>query len=155
MSVFVVAISDSHAISISELPFRVRDALRQADIIVHAGDHTELSLFDELRALNTTVIAVSGNMDSTALKAQLPRRQLVSLNGKTLGVAHGSGAPGGIAERIRALFPENPDLIVFGHSHQPFSAIVDGVLMVNPGPARKGYATITIDQAIQANLIAV
>jgi len=152
LSVTVVALSDSHARSIHELPPALILALQSADIIIHAGDHTEMSLLQELRQMGE-VVAVAGNMDSTALKFQLPHRQLVTINGRMVGVAHGSGAPTGIAGRVRALFLEKVDLIVFGHSHVQFCAAVDDTLMVNPGPAQKGYATITIGEEVAAELI--
>jgi len=152
MSVTVVAMSDSHATTLRELPARLCSALGKADIIVHAGDLTEMSLLLELRATGQTV-AVAGNMDSTALKVHLPHRQLVTISGKLVGIVHGSGAPSGITERVRVQFPENPDLIVFGHSHVPFSGVVDGVLMVNPGPAGRGYASITIGEELAAELV--
>jgi putative phosphoesterase len=149
----IVALSDSHTNSCRELPPQLLDALQTADVIIHAGDHTEMSLLDELKAMGE-VVAVAGNMDSMALKVRLPMRQLVSVGGKTVGVTHGSGAPGGIAQRVRASFPEKPDLIVFGHSHVPFSGMVSGVLMVNPGPAMRGYAVITVGKEVTAQLIA-
>ncbi len=152
MSVSIIALSDSHTTTVNDLPVPLREVLQQADLIVHAGDHTELSLLEELKQQGQ-VIAVSGNMDSAELKARLPHRQIVTVNGKTVGVAHGSGAPAGIAERVRALFPENPDLIVFGHSHVPFNDTVDGTLMVNPGPANRGYATIQVGEHVSIQLI--
>ena len=154
MTVTVIALSDSHAAGLGELPQSLRDAVRTADVIVHAGDHTEMSLLQELRQLGQ-VVAVAGNMDSTALKVHLPHRQLITINGRLVGVVHGSGAPGGITERVRAQFPENPDLIIFGHSHVPFSGKVNGTLMVNPGPATQSYARIHIGETIDAELVSV
>ncbi|MBN1855697.1 MAG: metallophosphoesterase family protein [Dehalococcoidia bacterium] len=147
----IVAISDSHRSSLSELPPSLLAALQDASLIVHAGDHTEASLLEELRRVGT-VIAVAGNMDSTAIKLQLPHRQLFTFSGVTVGVTHGSGAPHGIAARVRAMFPEDPALIVFGHSHVPYNDIVEGSHMVNPGPAHAGYAVITIDREIHIEL---
>ncbi len=152
MALTIIALSDSHSTTLSQLPPQLRAALQQADVIVHAGDYTEASLLDELRTMGE-VVAVSGNMDSMAIKLQLNRRQLVTLEGKTVGVAHGSGAPAGIEERVRMLFPEDPDLIIFGHSHVPFSGVVNGALMVNPGPASEGYAMITLGNELTARLI--
>ena len=126
MNVTIIALADSHATSVQELPEPLRAALPRANIIVHAGDHTEMSFLQELQAM-AQVIAVAGNMDSLALKVHLPHRQLLTVNGKTVGVIHGSGARTGIAQRVRGLFPEKLDLILFGHSHAPFNAIVDGV----------------------------
>jgi uncharacterized protein len=148
----IIALSDSHAASLESLPPQLRTALRESAVIVHAGDHTEASLLMELQQTGR-VVAVAGNMDSTAVKIRLPHRQIFTANGKTIGVTHGSGAPTGIAHRVRAEFPEKPDVIVFGHSHVPFLGVIDDVLMVNPGPAASGYATITINDEIAVELI--
>ena len=143
MSTTIIALSDTHEASLQRLPEALRAALERADVIVHAGDITEMTLLQELRAIKDT-IAVAGNMDSTAVKIALPERHLFTLAGKSVGVVHGSGAPSGIDERVRRLFPENPDLIIFGHSHVPYNGELQGSHMVNPGPGRKSYATITV-----------
>lgn len=153
MRISIVALSDSHAASTNELPRGLREALPKADVIVHAGDHTEFSLLQELQALGPHVIAVTGNMDSTAIRLQLPHRQLTTVNGTNLGVAHGSGPPEGIAVRVRALFPEDPDIIIFGHSHVPFNGLVDGTLMVNPGQSSKSYARIIVGDTLSAEIV--
>ena len=147
----VIALSDSHASSLSEFPPALLTALHGANLIVHAGDHTETPLLEELRRIGQ-VIAVAGNMDSTAIKIQLPHRQLFTFGGITIGVTHGSGAPMGIAGRVRRMFPENPDLIIFGHSHVRFNKTVDGTHMVNPGPANASYAIITVNDEIRAEI---
>jgi len=152
MSVTMIALSDSHTATLQRLPSELRTALATADIIIHAGDHTEAFLLEELRAIGQ-VVAVAGNMDSLSLKMSLPIRQLFTVNGKSVGVTHGSGAPFGIARRVRALFPEDPDVIVFGHSHIACNELVDGVLMVNPGSAAHGYARITVGEAVSAQLV--
>ncbi len=155
MHVTVIALSDSHGASISDLPPALRDALCKADVIVHAGDLSELSLLQELQDLGPRVIAVAGNMDSTAIRLHVAHRQLTTVNGRTLGVAHGSGAPDGLAERVRALFPENPDLIIFGHSHVPFNRLVDGIWMVNPGQAAKSYARVAVGETLNAEIVSL
>ncbi len=148
----IIALSDSHASTIRALPEQLLEAARTADIIVHAGDHTEASLLDGLQQM-AEVLAVAGNMDSTALKVRLPPRQLFTVSSVTIGVVHGSGPPAGIEQRVRAMFPENPDLIIFGHSHVPFQGVVDGVLLLNPGPAQSGYAVVTVNGGITAELV--
>ena len=150
----IIALSDSHTSTLSKLPAALRQALEDADLIIHAGDHTESSLLDELRQLGD-VLAVAGNMDSTAIKVQLPRRQLVTFSGRTIGVTHGSGAPRGIADRVRKMFPEDPDLIVFGHSHVSFAGIVAGAMMINPGPAHSSYAVIRLGEELEAEIVPV
>ena len=152
MSTTIVALSDSHCATVQALPQKLQQALRAADIIVHAGDHTERNLYDELAALGA-VVAVAGNMDCTALKVLLPLRQLFSAGETQIGVVHGSGAPHGIAERVRALFPEGPEVVIFGHSHVQFDGVLDGSRMVNPGPAASGYAVIRIGDAVEVELV--
>ncbi len=154
MSITIVALSDSHCTGVRDLPTRLQQVLRGADIIVHAGDHTERALHEELKTM-AGVVAVAGNVDSTALKVLLPLRQLFSAGTAAVGVVHGSGAPRGIAERVRALFPENPDLIVFGHSHVQFDGLLDGTRMVNPGPAAHGYAVIRIGTGIDVEMVSL
>ncbi len=154
MGITIVALSDSHTSTLSKLPAALRQALEDADLIIHAGDHTESSLLDELNQLGD-VLAVAGNMDSTAIKVHLPRRQLATFGGKTIGLTHGSGAPWGIAQRVRETFPEDPDLIIFGHSHVSFIGVVAGVMMVNPGPARSSYAVIRLGEEIEAEIVPV
>ena len=148
----VVAVSDSHTASLSGLPRALRDALEAADLIIHAGDHTESTVLDELKTLGN-VVAVAGNMDSIALKVSLPARQLFTVEGRTIGVTHGSGAPRGIQQRVRALFPENPDVIIYGHSHVPYTGTVNDSLMVNPGPAASSYAAVTIGDDVTARIV--
>lgn len=148
----LIALSDSHAASLAVLPAGLRDALGAADLIVHAGDETEMTFLEELRSYGR-VVAVAGNMDSTALKVTLPARQLFTVAGKTVGVAHGSGAPSGIQQRVKALFPEEPDVIVYGHSHVACVGTVGRSLMVNPGPAAVSYAIITFDGHIAARIV--
>ncbi len=148
----IVALSDSHTAGLSSLSPALRDSLEAADLIVHAGDQVESTFFEELKALGD-VVAVAGNMDSTALKVALPARQLFAVEGRTIGVAHGSGAPAGIQQRVRALFPENPEVIVYGHSHVAYVGTVSGSLMVNPGPAASSYAAVTIGDDVTADIV--
>jgi putative phosphoesterase len=152
MSTTIIALSDSHCAGIRDLPSQLQQALHGADMIVHAGDHTERTLYDGLKG-TADVVAVAGNMDSTALKVLLPLRQVFSAGAVMVGVVHGSGAPHGIAERVRAMFPENPDIIVFGHSHVRFDGVLEGTRMVNPGPAAYGYAVIRIGTGIDVELV--
>ena len=125
-------ISDTHARNIDQLSRELRLALANVDLIVHAGDITEKATLDGLLSLGE-VKAVRGNMDTGELKEALPPKLLFEANGKTIGVTHGSGAPWGIAERVRKMFTEEPDIIIFGHSHHAEKRLISGTLMINPG----------------------
>ena len=146
-------ISDTHVKTGREIPERIQVALTEVDLIVHAGDFTESSVFEGLRALGE-VKAVCGNMDSGELKRMLPEKELFVVNGKKIGLTHGSGGPWGIASRVRQMF-NNVDLIIFGHSHEPCHQYLEGSLLFNPGQARDSFGLLTIDDEIKAEIIKV
>ena len=98
-------ISDTHARTIDEVPRAILKALETVDVIVHAGDFTEKAVLDGLAAIGQ-VKAVSVNMDSLELKRILPRTELFTVGGNKIGVAHGSGGPWKIADRVRELFTD-------------------------------------------------
>lgn len=143
-------ISDTHARTIDEIPVVIREALANVDIIIHAGDFTQKAVLDGLRSIGQ-VKAVFGNMDSIELKKILPEKDLFEASGKKIGLIHGTGAPWGIAERVRKQF-SGVDIIVFGHSHEPHNHYVQGVLLINPGQAKNSFGLLTIDDGIRADI---
>ena len=146
-------ISDTHARTLGEIPSPVLKALAQVDLIVHAGDFTTKAVLDELGMIGE-VKAVAGNMDSDELKKALPHKELFVVNEKKVGLIHGSGAPWGIADRVRELFGD-VDIIIFGHSHQAYSQYVRGSLLFNPGQARNSFGLLTINDEVKAEIIRI
>ncbi len=144
-------ISDTHVGTLSNIPVQILKALAGVDLIIHAGDFTELAVFDGLKAL-AAVKAVCGNMDSSQLKEILPQKEIFVVNGKNVGLIHGSGEPLGIASRIRELFSD-VDLIIYGHSHVPYNQYLQGSLLFNPGRAMESFGLLTIDEKIKAEII--
>ena len=113
------------------LPEPCIEALRAADLIVHAGDLSEAAVLAELRELGP-VAAVHGNVDSAELRGELPESLSLDLDGATLAVIHDAGPAKGRLERLRARFPD-ADAVVFGHSHLPLHEERDGFQIFNPG----------------------
>lgn len=146
-------ISDTHVKTFSEIPATILKALAGTDLIVHAGDFTERAVFEGFRALGE-VKAVCGNMDSGELKEILPRKELFVVRGKKIGLVHGSGGPSGIADRVREMFTD-VDLIIYGHSHEPWNQFTRGSLLFNPGRARDSFGLLSIDEEIKAEIITV
>ena len=146
-------LSDTHARTLSEIPERIRVALAEVDMIIHAGDFTERAVLEGLKGLGE-VKAVHGNMDSGDLKKMLPEKELFEINGKKFGLAHGSGGPWGIAGRIREMFGDL-DVIIFGHSHEPCNQYIEGSLLFNPGRTRDSFGLLTINDGIKAEIIKV
>ena len=146
-------LSDTHAKTFGEVPASVVRALAEADLIVHAGDFTEMAVLDGLRTLGE-VKAVCGNMDSPEVRRVLPLREVFVAGGKRLGLVHGSGGPWGIADRVRKPFSD-VDIIIYGHSHRAYNGYVRGILVFNPGRARTSFGILTINDEIKAEIIRI
>jgi putative phosphoesterase len=110
------------------------EVFRDVDVILHAGDITHLSLLEDLSAI-APVEAVCGNMDTEAARRLLPAKKVFSIEGISLGLIHGWGPPWGIRQRIRDSF-EGVQVVVHGHTHQPFAGFEEAVYFFNPGSAK-------------------
>jgi uncharacterized protein len=131
--VVVAVISDTHLPrGARRIPEACIEAMRAADLIVHAGDFTEPQVLQELEALGPPVAAVHGNVDAEELRRRLPEARLVDAGGARLAILHDAGPASGRLERMRARFPE-ADAVVFGHSHIPLHQERGGFQIFNPG----------------------
>jgi uncharacterized protein len=148
----LAVISDTHMPKgTRRLPDECVARLRAADLIVHAGDLTELEILRQLESYGP-VVAVHGNVDSPALRAELPETATIEIPGAKIAVIHDAGPARGRLERLRKRFPA-ADAVVFGHSHLPLhDQAAGGFQIFNPGspterrraPRRTmGLATVT------------
>jgi uncharacterized protein len=144
----VAAISDTHAPRHwKSCPPRVAAHLRQADLILHAGDVCVPSALDELAAY-APVHAVRGNNDGPSVAAWgAPDTLTLDLDGLRVAMIHDSGPAKGRIGRMRRAFPD-AELVVFGHSHIPMDQSGDGLRIFNPGSPtdrrRQPHGTIGI-----------
>jgi len=129
--VLVGLVSDSHGLADPALPA----FLEGCQLILHAGDGVDAAVLSALQAI-APVKAVRGNNDLAPRVGDLPETRLVRLGELTALLVHDVGSPGrphpSVGKAIRRL---RPALVVHGHSHRPGTALVDGVLFVNPGSA--------------------
>jgi putative phosphoesterase len=128
-------VSDTHIPTRARLlPPALFKILDGVDLILHAGDLVDEQVLDEL-AMLAPVEAVAGNMDPLHLRRRLGRRKLIKTGGCTIGLIHGDGSRAATAQYSLSVFEnQNPDAIVFGHSHQPYNERVHGgILLFNPG----------------------
>jgi uncharacterized protein len=108
--------------------------LREADLILHAGDVCTAPVLDEL-AQYAPVTAVAGNNDGPDITAWgAAETAAVTVDGLRVAMVHDSGQAAGRLARLRIRFPD-ADLVVFGHSHIPMDvAAADGSFRIfNPG----------------------
>ena len=149
----IAVLADTHVNKLEDLPKKIIDALSTVDLIIHAGDFTDVQLLNELKQLNE-VKAVHGNMDSRELKSVLPIKEIVETKDKRIGITHGSGAPWRIEERVRKVFESDRiDIIVYGHSHRPQNKVINDVLFFNPGKAADSFGILTIDGEAKGEMV--
>jgi len=120
-------ISDTH----DHFDPKVRDLFEGVDHILHAGDIGMPWIILELEAI-APVTAVTGNTD---VGLNFKDTELVRLAERKFLVHHivDVRSPSAIVQR--RLVRDNPDVVVFGHTHKPFSERIGNVLYFNPGYA--------------------
>ena len=117
-------ISDTHGLLRPE----ALAALKNAELIVHAGDIGKLEVIETLKGV-APVLAIRGNNDRDAWATDFPDVLNLQVNGTRLHVIHN-------VHEIAA----DPRLngiaaVISGHSHKPGISRRDSVLYMNPGSA--------------------
>jgi uncharacterized protein len=107
------------------------------DFIIHAGDMTGIEVHEYLSRWN--LWAVRGNMDSQELRSILPEKRIEEIEGRSIGIIHGYGAPYGPESFVYNQF-QGVDIIVFGHSHVPLHEVKGKTVIFNPGSLRKPHS---------------
>jgi uncharacterized protein len=122
--VLVGVISDTHGL----MRPAALAALKDADLIIHAGDVGKREVLDQLCEIAPTHV-VRGNIDLMNWASDLPATLDVEVAGQTFHVLHD------ISEL--AIEPASAGIaaIVFGHSHKPSIEMRGDVLYLNPGSA--------------------
>jgi len=133
MATRLLLISDTHVPDRSRgIPDDVRKAADAADLIVHAGDWTEVSVLDDL-SQHGELIGVYGNNDGPDLRARLPEIARREIEGVRFAVIHETGDAKRRHGWADAAFPD-ADVLIFGHSHIPWDTVSPGGLrLLNPG----------------------
>jgi uncharacterized protein len=112
----------------------VRRHFKGVDHILHAGDIGAQSVIEQLEQI-APVTAVSGNVDGCD-KSGLPTEIIVDLAGQRIAIRHILYEGGKLTKGGRAFLErEQPDICVFGHTHQPKTDWHGSTLLFNPGSA--------------------
>lgn len=156
MSITIGLISDTHLPDrCRALPPAVFEALDGVDLILHAGDVGAVSVLDELSAL-APVVAVHGNDEMAGAPDVLPSQQVIMLAGQRLLLYHGHHPDRAEEMASRAVDAWPPKLarwagmarrvgasiLVYGHTHIPWTVQFDGVWLINPGAIAAGAHTM-------------
>ena len=149
----IAPVADTHLNHLEDLPRKIIAALSAADLVIHAGDSTDLQLLKELRQLGEAK-AVHGNMDSRESRGALPPKGKIEIANRRVAVTHGAGGPWGIEESIAKTFESDPlDVIIHGHSNRSQNKVINGILFFNPGKATDSLGILTIDGEIEAEVV--
>ena len=123
-------ISDTHNYFDPRLPH----FFARVNHILHEGDIGMPAILLELEQI-APVTAVAGNTDDPGF--HYPQTAVVELAGRKF-LVHHIVNPHALADPIKGrLARERPDVLVFGHTHKPFSEIIGGTRFFNPGYAGK------------------
>lgn len=127
----LTVVSDTHGHEGHRLRGRTLEAVREAELVIHAGDFSREPVLDAFEGEADRLRAVYGNTDDAAIRERLPETRTVEYGGIRFAVAH--TRPGG--ETALALFgrERGADAVVFGHTHRPNFDAGGPVQLLNPG----------------------
>lgn len=145
MKKFLV-ISDLHIPTRNkEIHPKIIEEAKICDGIFALGDFVDIDTVIYLQSLNKNFHAVSGNMDYFDVKDYLPPQKIIQIGKYSIGLTHGSGTPFGIHKKIFNWFPNEIDIILFGHTHTPLDTVYKGKRFFNPGTAMETYGILILD----------
>ena len=138
----ILVFSDSHGETRSML-----DAVSAENpgLILHLGDHERDCLPVRQCYPSIPCRAVRGNCDRRS--GELDDDEFV-IAGKRIFMTHGHlyGVKTGLYLLKDAGLLRQADIILFGHTHRPYSEVTGGVYIINPGSVgRKTYAVLQIE----------
>ena len=117
----IKVLSDTHGFLKEEL----KEALKESDLIIHAGDIGSKEVLDELKKI-AKVHAVKGNMDVGKWTFDLPKIDAFQFEDKYFYLLHNI--------YDLDLDPESKfDFVITGHTHKPLIEEKEGVIYLNPG----------------------
>jgi putative phosphoesterase len=122
-------ISDTHGF----LDPRVEKLFKGVDHILHAGDIGDPMIELELKFIAPATV-VLGNTD---MGLNLPLTAVTTVGVTKLLMHHIVNPHALLPELAGRIAREQPDVVVFGHTHKAYAATLDGIFFFNPGYAGK------------------
>jgi uncharacterized protein len=153
-------IADTHIHRFKDVPPSLLKVLKTFDLIIHLGDFVSPDLVEYFKSFNN-FYGIAGNHDPHAIKAMLPRTDVIEVNGKRLGLLHGYWFPLFCQHRSIARFKnERVNAILYGHTHIIRNEVADNILFFNPGSASalwpapwKTYGVLNVGEYIDGEIV--
>ncbi len=124
--------------------------------IIHAGDIGRGEILSRLQAIPGVqkVYAVLGNTDSPWELPDIPLRLDLEIEGHRIWVQHIIESPPSFYRTLAREEKEMPEVIIFGHTHQPYLKRMNETYFINPGSAtspRGGFNPSVAILSFEAN----
>jgi putative phosphoesterase len=140
MTTTITVISDTHCQKWHDLHPKIRQSVKESDIAIHCGDIVKEDVVKGFIKESKKSFIVHGNSDPVELRNILPYIETITIEKVAIGIIHPAwGTEEFPVQELLNDFPAKPDMILFGHTHEPYNQINDGVLYVNPGQAYKSF----------------
>ena len=150
----ILVVSDTHG-SDSNLR-RAILAQPKAELVIHLGDGEEEFLRAKRSFPEKMFLGVRGNCD---WGSDLPATGEYAVDGVKIFFTHGHlyGVKSGLYTAVCAARERGAQVLLFGHTHQPYTDYDQGLYLMNPGSLSgwgAGYGTLDITpQGIVTNLV--
>jgi len=101
-------LADTHSLNI---PSRVIERFKTVDLIIHAGDICDEATVKQLKVL-APLKAVQGNQEESALKKELPLKDIIVCDNFRIGITHGhlGESRDALKNAVASFFSEAPQL---------------------------------------------
>ncbi len=154
----IVVISDTHLTSVTDELEQICDEYcKGVDLVVHLGDWEAMEIYKFFRRY--PLIGIAGNADPPSLKKILPRKKVIRIGKYRIGMTHGSGASFDLVRRLKSEFVD-VDMVLFGHSHEPYQQKDGATLWLNPGSlfwgrgqVDRSLAIVRLGERIETDLV--
>ena len=129
-AILIGVIADTHGL----FDPAIRRHFRNVDHILHAGDIGKRSVIEQLEQI-APVTGVSGNVDDGE-QSVFPSEAMIELAGRRIAIRHILYKGGKLTKDGRTFLQKiQPDICIFGHTHQPKIEWFGKTLLFNPGSA--------------------
>ncbi len=142
METRIVVLSDTHCHTWEEVHPAIRVEVETADIAIHCGDLVRMDVVEGMRRAAKRAIVVHGNSDPPDVRRSTAYVETLEVEGVRIGVTHPAwGGPEFPPQDLLGDFDVTPDIILYGHIHEPLNETIDGVHYLNPG---QGYPSFMV-----------
>ncbi|WP_418281468.1 metallophosphoesterase [Halorubrum sp. DTA98] len=127
----LVVVSDTHSTEGHRLRGRTYSAVREAELVIHAGDFYREPVLDAFSDEARSLRAVYGNNADRPIRDRLPEHRVVEYGGARFAVTHRHRS--GDTGLLMFGRERDADVVIHGHSHAPRFDGSGDVALLNPG----------------------